>query len=85
VSTSHQLSPASLPTSNFEEKMKLELQNMETNMTSALKAAVADAMTLMASKPPPTIVINQDHSERSNQQALESRREIESIQRQLGR
>lgn len=65
--------------------MKIGLQNIETNMANTIKAVIADAITPVSRKQTPTIVVNQDYSERSNQQALESKREIESIQNQLGK
>lgn len=65
--------------------MKLELQKIRTEMTNTIKAAIANVVSLMANKAAPTIVISQELFQVKNQQALDSKREIESLKSQVGR
>jgi hypothetical protein len=65
--------------------MKLELQKIRTDMSNTIKAAIAEVVSLMANKHAPKIVISQEKFQVTNQQALDSKREIESLKSQLGR
>lgn len=65
--------------------MKLELQDLKTSMADIVKAAITEIVSLMANKPAPTIVIGQEVLQATNQQALDSKKEIESMKGQLGK
>lgn len=65
--------------------MKLELQEIRIDMSNTIKAAIAEVVSLMANKPATKIVISKEDFQVTNQQALDSKRDIESLKSQLGR
>lgn len=74
-----------LQSSDFEDKMVAKLQDLKTNMADSIQAAIEKAVALLANKPPPPIVIGQEVLQATNYQALETKREIDSLKGQLGR
>jgi hypothetical protein len=82
---SPQLRPDLLSSSYLDEKLSLLRQEIEISMGKSIKAAIADAFTLVANKTPSTIVISPEVLCQSVQQALEQNKESSRINSQLGR
>lgn len=54
-------------------------------MSKTIKIAIAEVVSLMAKKPASTIDIFQEVLQATNQQAVQTQREIDSLKGQLGR
>ena len=70
---------------DIDHKLTLLRQELKADMAYSLKAVLAEAVNLMASKAPLSVVDSPELIERSVQQALEKNREINSIKSQVGR
>lgn len=65
--------------------MSLMLQEFKADMSHSMKVVLAEAVNLMAYKPPPSVMVAPELIKQSVQQALENNKEINFINSQLGR
>lgn len=63
----------------------LELQEIRTDMSNTIKAAIAEVVSYMTNKPASTIDIIQEIIQVTNQQALQTQRVTDLLKDQLGR
>ena len=70
---------------DIDQKMTLLRQEIKADMEYSLKAVLAEAVNLMASKAPLSVVDSPELIERSVQQALEKNRDISSMKSQISR
>lgn len=70
---------------NFDKKLNLFIQDLKSDMENSITAAIAKSVALMTNKPASTVGIAQENFQATNQQALQTQKEIESLKSQLSR
>ena len=65
--------------------MEAKMQDLKADMNNSINQVMAKVIALIATKPAPSIVIGQEVLELTNRQALDFKRETESMKSHLGR
>lgn len=73
------------PALNFSEELHLMGQDLRLDVENSFKLALADSIAFLVSKQPQNLIANQEHLQAINQQALDFKKEIESLKSQLCR
>lgn len=70
---------------NFDDKLTFMHKELQTNIINSIKGIFFDSTAWLANRPSSTIDIVQDIFQATSQQALKSKKEIESLKGQLSR